>query len=99
MMLLALINIIGFVISIFTTVIIVQFVFSMLIIFNVISLSNQFVASIYHSLNAILNPFLKPIRRIMPDTGMLDLSPMVLIFGLYVAQQLLAGLARDMSLV
>ena len=96
-MLFALISIIGYLISIITTVIIVQFILSLLISFNVISLSNQFVSSIYHSLNLILDPILKPVRKFMPDTGMIDFSPIVLIIGLRVLQMLLMGLARDMA--
>lgn len=96
-MLFALISIIGYLISIITTVIIVQFILSLLISFNVISLSNQFVSSVYHSLNLILDPILKPIRKFMPDTGMIDFSPIVLIIGLRILQMLLMGLARDMA--
>jgi YggT family protein len=97
-MLLALISIIGYLISIITTVVIVQFILSLLISFNVVSLSNNIVASIWHSLNLILDPFLKPIRRIMPDTGMIDFSPIVLIIGLRIVQMLLAGVYRDLYL-
>jgi len=46
-MLLALIQIIGYLIGIVTTVVIVQFVLSLLIAFNVVNLSNNFVASIW----------------------------------------------------
>ncbi|MBP6580196.1 MAG: YggT family protein, partial [Sphingorhabdus sp.] len=88
-MLLALIQIIGYLIGIVTTVVIVQFVLSLLIAFNVVNLSNNFVASIWQALNMILDPFLKPIRRIMPDTGMIDFSPIVLIIGLRIIQMLL----------
>jgi YggT family protein len=95
-MLLALIQIIGLLISIITTVVIVQFVLSLLIAFNVINLSNQVVASIWHALNVILDPFLKPIRRILPDTGMIDFSPIVLILGLRIIQMLLSGLYSDL---
>jgi YggT family protein len=95
-MLLALISIIGYLITIITTVVIVQFILSLLISFNVVSLSNDIVASIWQSLNMILDPFLKPIRRIMPDTGMIDFSPIVLIIALRIIQMLLAGVARDM---
>jgi YggT family protein len=95
-MLLALISIIGYLISIITTVVIVQFILSLLISFNVVNLSNNVVASIWQALNMILDPFLKPIRRIMPDTGMIDFSPIVLIVGLRIIQMLLAGVARDM---
>ncbi len=95
-MLFALIQIIGYLISILSTIIIVQFILSLLLVFNVISLSNNFVAAIWQSLNLILDPFLKPIRKIMPDTGMIDFSPIVLIVALRIIQMLLAGVARDM---
>ena len=92
-MLFAIIQIIGYLISILTTIIIVQFI---LLVFNVISLSNNIVSAIWQSLNMILDPVLKPIRRIMPDTGMIDFSPIVLIIGLNILQMLLVGVARDM---
>ena len=97
-MLFALISIVGYLITIVTTVVIVQFILSLLIVFNVVSLSNNFVFSLNQALNMILDPFLKPIRKIMPDTGMIDFSPIVLIIGLRIIQMLLAGLARDMAM-
>jgi YggT family protein len=54
---------------------------------------NDFVAAIWRAVNAILDPILNPIRRIMPNTGMLDLSPMVLIIGLSVLQIILKNMA------
>ncbi len=95
-MLLALIQIIGYLVTIVSTIVIVQFVLSLLIAFNVVSLSNNFVASIWQSLNLILDPMLKPIRKIMPDTGMIDFSPIVLIIGLRIIQMLLGGLYSDL---
>ena len=95
-MLLALIQIIGYLVTIVSTIVIVQFVLSLLIAFNVVSLSNNFVASIWQSLNMILDPMLKPIRKIMPDTGMIDFSPIVLIIGLRIIQMLLGGLYSDL---
>lgn len=95
-MLLALISIIGYLMTILSTVIIVQFVLSLLIAFNVVNLSNNFVASVYHALNVILDPFLNPIRKIMPDTGMIDFSPMVLLILLRILQILLMGVYSDL---
>ena len=108
-MLLALISIIGYLMSILSTVVIVlmsilstvvivQFILSLLIAFNVVSLSNNIVSSIWQALNVILDPFLRPIRKILPDTGMIDFSPMVLLIGLRILQMLLAGLASDISM-
>lgn len=79
---------------ILTRVVIVQFVLSLLISFNIVNFHNKFVAAIWQALNAILDPILRPIRRFMPDTGQLDLSPMVLIIGLSILQMGLAPLAN-----
>jgi YggT family protein len=96
-MLNALIQILGLLIDLVTTVVIVQFVLSLLLAFNVVSLSNNIVASIWQALNAILDPVLRPIRKIMPDTGMIDFSPIILIFGMRVLQILLAGAANSIA--
>ena len=92
-----LIQILGLLSSILITVVIVQFVLSLLIAFNVVNMSNQFVSAIYQSLNMILDPVLRPIRRIMPDTGMIDFSPIVLIFGLRVLMIILEGIASSIA--
>jgi YggT family protein len=97
-MLLALISIIDYLMTILSTVVIVQFILSLLIAFNVVSLSNNIVSSIWQAMNVILDPFLKPIRKILPDTGMIDFSPMVLLIGLRILQMLLMGLASDISM-
>jgi YggT family protein len=79
MVTLTLIEIILYLFSIVTVVLIVQFVMSLLISFNVVNMHNNLVASIWRAVNVILDPLLNPIRRIMPDTGMIDFSPMVLL--------------------
>jgi YggT family protein len=40
------------------------------------------------------DPILNPIRRVMPDTGMFDLSPMVAIILLQVLEQVVISVAR-----
>ncbi|GMM61435.1 YggT family protein [Novosphingobium pituita] len=96
-MLYALIVIIGRLMDIFQMVIIIQIVLGLLISFNVVNLHNDFVAAIWRALNVIIEPFLRPIRRFMPDTRPFDLSPMVLLFGLWAAQMLLIGLGQSMG--
>jgi YggT family protein len=59
----------------------------------VVSQSNDFVAAIWRAVNALLDPILQPIRRILPNTGMLDLSPLVLIIGLNILVIVLNNLA------
>jgi YggT family protein len=86
-------QIISYLIDIIVFVVIVQFVLGLLIAFNVVNTQNQFVAAVFTALNAILDPLLKPIRRIMPNTGAIDFSPMVLIIGLKILQIIFGNLA------
>ncbi len=93
MLLFTLSQIIGYLVSILIFFIIAQFVLSLLISFNVVNMHNNFVAAIWQALNAILDPILNPIRRLMPNTGAIDFSPMVLIVGLNILNIVISNLA------
>lgn len=95
MLLYTLVQMIDYLISVISMVVIVQFVMSLLISFNVINTSNNAVVAIWRALNAILDPILAPIRRFMPNTGGIDFSPMVLIVLLRLLSILLNGLAAS----
>jgi YggT family protein len=94
--LIALIGVINYLAWILTVIVIVQFVMSLLISFNVINLHNNGVAAIWQALNALLEPILRPVRRILPNTGAIDFSPLVVIIGLNILSMLLGGLANDL---
>ncbi len=94
-MLLMLVDIVTYLINILVMLIIVQFVLSLLITFNVVNTHNQFVAALWKAVNALLDPILAPVRRLMPNTGVIDFSPMVLIIGLTVLQKILFHLAMS----
>ena len=65
--------------NVLVMLIIIQFIIGLLFAFNVVNTSNQFLMSIYDSINRLLDPILRPVRNIMPATGALDLSPLVII--------------------
>nr|WP_275588734.1 YggT family protein [Croceicoccus hydrothermalis] len=94
-MLLTLIQIVDLLVSVIVFLVIAQFVLSLLISFNVVNTSNQFVAAIYSAVTALLDPILRPIRRIMPSTGAIDFSPLVLLIGLQILQIVLNNLAAS----
>ena len=77
----------------FLMLIIIQFVIGLLFAFNVVSTSNQFLMQVYQSINSLLDPILRPIRNIMPNTGAIDFSPLVLIIGL----QILLAVIRNVA--
>ena len=64
----------------------------LLLAFNVINASNQFIVSVYRSINSLLEPVLAPIRRMLPGTGSIDFSPLVLIIVLQVLLIVLTNL-------
>jgi len=86
------IDIVSYLAWILTVLVIVQFILSLLISFNVVNMHNQFVSSLWRAVNALLDPILNPIRRIMPDTGAIDFSPMVLIILLNILTRILINL-------
>lgn len=77
------------VINIYVWLIILQVVLSWLIAFNVINTSNRFVYMVGDFLYRITEPAMRPIRRILPNLGGIDLSPLVLLLLLFFAQRLL----------
>ena len=70
-------------------IIIVQAILSWLIAFNVINTYNDMVRMIWESLQKMTEPLYRPIRKIMPDFGALDLSPMVVLLGLIIVDRVL----------
>ena len=65
--------------NVISTVVLVSFVLGLLVAFNVVSMNNRLVSSLMQALDAILTPILRPVRRIMPPTGGIDFSPIVLL--------------------
>lgn len=90
----AIIDIINVALNVYWWVIIISAVLSWLIAFNVVNYRNQVVAQIDQTLRALTEPVLGPIRRRMPNTGGVDLSPVVVIFGIIFIQMLLAYYVR-----
>jgi YggT family protein len=77
------------VINLYVWLIILQVVLSWLIAFNVINTNNRFVYMVGDFLYRITEPAMRPIRRILPSLGGIDLSPLVLLLLLFFLQRLL----------
>jgi len=67
-------------------IIIIQAVLSWLVAFDVLNIRQPFIWQIWSGLNRMTEPLYRPIRSVMPDMGGIDLSPLVVIFGLYALQ-------------
>ncbi len=87
------IDILSMLINVLVMLIIVQFIIGLLFAFNVINPGNEFLRQIFNSINSLLEPVLNPIRRILPATGAIDFSPLVLIIGLQIVMRVLLEVA------
>lgn len=70
-------------------IIIIQAILSWLVAFNVINMHNDFVRSILVGLDRLTAPIYRPIRRILPDLGALDLSPLVVLLLIVIVQSII----------
>ena len=95
-MLIAVFQVIDLLLQVMTWIIIIQAILSWLVAFNVINTYNSFVRQLLYALGRVTDPLYRPIRRILPDFGGLDFSPMVVLLLLYVLRILLNGLEVDM---
>lgn len=66
-----------------------HFIMSWLIQFQVLNIRQPLVNQIWYGLNRILEPIYGPIRRILPDMGGIDLSPIVALIGIYALEIIL----------
>jgi YggT family protein len=87
----AVIQIASLLLSILTWIIIGQVILSWLLAFNVLNTSSQAVRTFAMALDRVTAPLYRPIRRLLPDFGGLDFSPLVVLILIQVLQKLLTG--------
>jgi len=90
----AVLNLIDNVVALYIWILFLAVIASWLINFNVINTSNRVVYMIVDTLYKLTEPALRPIRRLLPNMGGLDLSPVVLILLLYFIRDLIFDFAR-----
>ena len=93
----ALFGIIDMILQVLVWVIIVQIILSWLVAFNVINTSSNFVRTVLDALERLTAPLYRPIRKILPDFGGIDFSPIVLILAIQILRKLSQGLALETS--
>lgn len=85
----SLVYLISMVIEFYIWIIIASAVFSWLIAFNVINTNNNFVRQMVSMLYGLTEPVMRPIRKFLPDLGGIDISPVIVIFGLIFLRNLM----------
>ena len=85
----ALLDVILIALQLYTWVIIASAIFSWLYAFNVVNPRNSAVAAIGRALYQLTEPALRPIRRFVPSLGGLDISPIILILGIFLVERII----------
>jgi YggT family protein len=94
-MLIALVDIADLLLSILTWIIIGQVILSWLLAFNVLNIHSNGVRTFILALERITAPLYRPIRKILPDFGGIDFSPLVILILIQVIKKLLAGVVTQ----
>ena len=74
------------VIDIYFYILIINIILSWLIAFNVVNTLNRLVVTILYATNRLTDPLLNPVRRILPNLGGIDISPIILVLCLLFIQ-------------
>lgn len=85
----AILDVIMNILQMYTYIIFASVIFSWLYAFNVVNSSNQIVGMIGNFLYQATEPLLRPIRRIMPNLGAIDISPIILLLGIFLLQRVI----------
>ena len=94
-MLIALVGIVNLLLTILTWVIIIQVVLSWLLAFNVLNTSSGGVRAFAMAIDRLTAPLYRPIRRMLPDFGGIDFSPLVILILIQVIKKLLDGVVTQ----
>jgi YggT family protein len=94
-MLIAFVDIADFLLTILTWIIIGQVILSWLLAFNVLNVHSGGVRNFIIALDKLTAPLYRPIRRMLPDFGGIDFSPLVILILIQVIKKLLAGVVTQ----
>lgn len=90
-----LLDFLSYLITLYIYIVFAAVILSWLISFGVVNPYSSFVRALAQALAAVTEPLLRPIRRVLPDLGPIDISPLILVLGCIAIQVVLIGNLRD----
>ena len=87
----AILDVLMLALQLYIYVLIASAVMSWLVAFGVVNMRNEIVRQIWNFLYQVTEPALRPIRRIIPNLGGVDISPILLLLVIFLIQ----GWIRD----
>ncbi len=89
-------DVIDVALNLYTWLVIASAIISWLLAFNVINANNDVVRMVWDFLYRVTEPALRPIRKIMPNLGGIDISPIILLLGIFFLQSIIARYLRPL---
>ena len=86
---LAILDVVSVALNAYSYLVVASAVMSWLIAFNVVNMHNDLARNVWNFLVAMTEPLLRPIRQMLPRSGGIDLSPVVLLLAIYLVQRVL----------
>jgi YggT family protein len=93
----SLLDVVGLALYLYSLVIIAAAIFSWLYAFNIVNSSNQVINTIGRVLYNLTEPALRPIRRILPDLGGVDISPVILLLIIWFLQNFVGRIGYSLG--
>ena len=85
----AILDVMLLILQLYTYVIIAAAILSWLVAFNVVNRYNEVVRSIWNLVTALTEPLLRPIRGMVPNFGGIDISPVILLLGIFFLERVI----------
>lgn len=87
-------DVVDLALNLYVWILIASAIISWLVAFNVINVRNDFVRMVWDFLYRVTEPALRPIRNILPNLGGIDISPIILLLGIFFLQSVIARYLR-----
>ena len=94
----SLFNLLVQILDLYWWIVIINVIISWLIAFNVLNTQNRFIFIIFDFTNRLTFPILNRIRNFLPNLGSIDISPLVLLLGLWFIKSLMYEYLRPLML-
>ena len=85
----AVLEVVLLILQLYVYVIIAAAILSWLVAFNVVNRYNEVVRSVWNFVTAVTEPLLNPIRNVIPSFGGIDISPVILLLGIFFIQRVI----------
>jgi YggT family protein len=86
----AILDVVIAVLDIYWFIVVIAAVLSWLVAFNVLNIRNDFVRTVWDTLNRLTEPVLRPIRERLPNFGGIDISPLIVLLIIYFLERFIA---------